>query len=266
MLDVLLIGLLHGVTVIDTAVNYRRGRSERVAGRAVRQAIANRLTSREQVVIITKGGYARPRGGIDSSARAPEPHDSRDHCFQPACLRHQIDISLETLDLERIDIYCLHNPEEQRARHSAKDFDSLMRCAFATLEAAVDNGSIASYGVSTWHAAAAPEDRAFLARLKALAAQAAGGADHLAAVQAPLSMLRRDALAPSHEFDGALHSLPEVCSQLGVELVASASAGGGRMPALAALSARWTASIPGVTTALLGTLDPRHLLGALNRT
>lgn len=267
MLDVILTGLRHGVTVIDTAVNYRRGRSERVVGQALRRAVALGIASRENVVIATKGGYVRPRGEVEPSAPAPEPHGPLDHCMAPACLRHQLDTSLETLGVEHIDLYYLHNPEEQRARHPADKFEDLMRRAFTTLEVAIQEGVISAYGVATWRARADLRDHPLqLASLKALAAEASGNADHFVAIEAPLSMIHQEALVSSHVCEGVPRSLPEVCARLGVDLVASASAGGGRVSALAAASARWTAAIPGVTTALIGTLNPDHLLAALDQT
>src|SRR5688500_10716133 len=44
-----------GVNVLDSAINYRCQRSERVVGRAVRAAIGDGLISRDEVVVCTKG-------------------------------------------------------------------------------------------------------------------------------------------------------------------------------------------------------------------
>src|SRR6185437_6841899 len=68
-------GAEDGATVLGTAVNYRRGRSERAVGEALRRAITLGVTSRDRVVVSTKVGYPRPDGGVASSAPGPESHD-----------------------------------------------------------------------------------------------------------------------------------------------------------------------------------------------
>jgi len=233
MAMVLSTGMRRGVTVLDTAINYRRGRSERVVGRAVRQALASGVTSRDKVVVCTKGGYVRQPGGVGTSTAPPELHNSSGHCLEPDCLRYQIETSLETLGLPWVDLYFLHNPEEQASRMSPRPYWELMSRALATLEDAVNDGLIGAYGVATWRSGAqATADGALdLVRLKQLAGKVASTVDHFIAVQAPLSMLHQVALAPSHLFEGARLSLPEVCTRLGIALVASASAGGRRAPA-----------------------------------
>jgi aryl-alcohol dehydrogenase-like predicted oxidoreductase len=88
-----------GVTLIDTANVYclddsEIGHNERLIARALRRYQG----SRDQVVVATKGGMARP-GGRWVMAGRPEQ-------LRLACER-----SLTALGVERIDLYQLHTPD-----------------------------------------------------------------------------------------------------------------------------------------------------------
>jgi aryl-alcohol dehydrogenase-like predicted oxidoreductase len=129
-----------------------------------------------------------------------------------------------------------------------------MTKAFSVLESAVAAGHVGGYGVATWSAGG--EARLPLARLMDAARSAAGGDPHFRHLQAPLSLRRQEALEPG-EKGGT--SLVEECQHLGVSFVASASGGGAGNPALTVSSVHWAASRPGVSAALVGTLDVGHL-------
>jgi aryl-alcohol dehydrogenase-like predicted oxidoreductase len=171
------------------------------------------------------------------------------------------------MDVDRIDVYYLHNPEEQHARSTPDGFAATMAGAFGVLEEAVVEGLVGSYGVSTW-TGVRPAQGWSLESLKGLAGRVAadtlGVADHFTHVQGPLSIGMRDALAPGHPAPGGRLSFVALCSSLGLRYVASAAAGGGRVPALAATSVRWVTQVPGVDTALVGTLSPDHLAQMLS--
>jgi aryl-alcohol dehydrogenase-like predicted oxidoreductase len=253
MLDVLTTALRCGVRLIDTAVNYRGGQSERVVGAAVRLA-RNAGVPREAVTVASKAGFVRPPSPFPSPGPAPEPHHPTDHCLAPACLRYHLACSLLTMGLESIDIYYLHNPERARRNRTDGEFLRLMTKAFSVLESAVAAGHVGGYGVATWSAGG--EARLPLARLMDAARSAAGGDPHFRHLQAPLSLRRQEALEPG-EKGGT--SLVEECQHLGVSFVASASGGGAGNPALTVSSVHWAASRPGVSAALVGTLDVGHL-------
>ncbi len=259
MFELLSTGLRHGVCVVDTAVNYRSGRSEQVVGQAVRGAIGSGVISRDGVVVMTKLGYPRPAGGAAPVGPPPEPHPARAHCIQPDCVSHSLATSRATLDLDRIDVVYLHNLEELPG--TGDEVDRQVRAAIEVLETAAADGWIAGYGMSTWNIGAGVDP----ARFAGLATQVAGGKSRFTAVQAPLSMLRRDALTPRYSVQAERVSLVALCARLGLVFVASAAGGGGRSPHLAAASVRWVAALPFVGTALVGTLDTAHLCAALGR-
>src|SRR6185369_13114147 len=59
--------LQRGINVIDSSINYRCQRSERVVGETLRAAIADGLVKRDEVIICTKGGYVP----LDGAPRRP---------------------------------------------------------------------------------------------------------------------------------------------------------------------------------------------------
>lgn len=80
-----------GGTVIDTAENYGRGKSELVIGRWLRQT-----GRRDRIVILSKG--AHPYDGVSR--------------VDPASIHEDLMGSLERLGVETIDIYLLHRDDE----------------------------------------------------------------------------------------------------------------------------------------------------------
>ncbi|MGH8338056.1 MAG: aldo/keto reductase, partial [Gammaproteobacteria bacterium] len=64
------LALALGINLIDTAVNYRLQRSERVIGRILKEAIDGGTLKREEVVVATKGGYVTFDGEMPSDPRA----------------------------------------------------------------------------------------------------------------------------------------------------------------------------------------------------
>ena len=88
-----------GVTLIDTADVYCLddndiGHNERLIAKALKQ----RSATRDQVIVATQGGLARPAGRWERVA-------------DPAHLRVACDRSLKALGVERIDLYQLHAPQ-----------------------------------------------------------------------------------------------------------------------------------------------------------
>ncbi len=254
--------LQRGARLIDTAGNYRGGRSERVVGEAVRDACASGFVRRREVTLVTKGGYLRPAAGYTVPGSGMGDYASC-HSISRDMLARQLDLSLRTLGLDYIDAYLLHNPEEQCEGRSQAEFDALLLDAFELLEGAVGRGEIRTYGIATWRGA--ESGRIGIARCKELAGRVAPGADHFAFVEAPLSLKMQASLAPTHILDGREMSLPRLCHQLGLSFIASAAAGSGSVRSLAAASVRWVMSLPWVATALVGTLNLEHIDEALGR-
>ena len=274
-----------GGTVFDTAANYRNGRSERALG-----AVFKGLP-RDGFFVSTKAGYIpMPDGDPEEGPRAwfhrvlEQPgilslDDLVDgcHAMTPKYLAHQLDISREALGLESLDLFHLHNPEQQLAHLGAEAFYAAIGRAFEACEGFVAAGTIRAYGVATWNGFRVPpgqQGHLSLARLLA-AAEAAGGRDHhFRWIQLPLNLAMPEAfLAPTQEIDGTAMTPLAAAQASGLLVQTSASimqarilrqlpdgfaeALGLRTPAQAAL--QFTRSCPGVTTALCGMGHAAHV-------
>jgi aryl-alcohol dehydrogenase-like predicted oxidoreductase len=274
-----------GGTVFDTAANYRNGRSERALGAAFKGL------PRERFFVSTKAGYIpMPEGEADEGPRAwfhrvlEQPgilsvDDLVDGChtMTPKYLAHQLEISRAALGLETIDLFHLHNPEQQLAHLGSEAFYALIGQAFEACESFVASGKIRAYGVATWNGFRVPpgqEGHLSLARLLA-AASAVGGRDHhFRWIQLPLNLAMPEAfLAPTQELDGRAMTPLAAAQASGLQVQTSASimqarllgqlpdgfaeAFGLRTPAQAAL--QFTRSCPGVTTALCGMGRAAHV-------
>ncbi|QLG62989.1 aldo/keto reductase [Halorarum salinum] len=279
-----------GVNLVDTAVNYRCGRSERVVGEAVRGASVDR----EEVVVATKGGFvpfdgSRPddparyvretfvdTGLVDASDLARGSHS-----IAPAFLDAMVDRSLDSLGFDSVDLYYVHNPETQLAVRSRADVYDRLGDAFRTLERRRAAGDVGAYGVATWEAFRVPPDHdAHLGLAEVLAraedaAEAVGAEDHgLAAIQLPFNVSMADAFTvPAHAHGDDTVSALEFAAREGLDVFASASLGQGELArdlpdAVAAELAgetdaqralNFARSAPAVTAALVGTSSPENV-------
>lgn len=232
-----------GVNLIDTAINYRCQRSERAIGEAVRASIATGATKRDEVVVCTKGGYIPLEktppatregycGFLESEYYARgvmQPADvvSRGHCLAPRYLDDQIERSRKNLGLAVIDVYYLHNPEQQLDALPQAKFLSIMRDAFSTLEKHVSRGVIGMYGCATWNGLRVlPESRNHLSLegLVAIAREVAGADHHFQVVQVPINLAMTEAVrVPTQRLGADNVPLLEAAGRLGISVIGSAT-------------------------------------------
>ncbi|MFB6102033.1 MAG: aldo/keto reductase [Haloplanus sp.] len=286
----LIAGLEGGCNVVDTAVNYRCGRSERVVGRAVERAGVDR----DAVVVATKGGFlpfdgerpTDPAGYVRERFVEDGPVDPADlaagyHCIAPDAVEAMLDRSLDTLGVETIDCYYVHNPETQlRVQPREAVYDQL-EATFERLERRVAAGDIDQYGVATWEAFRVPPgDDAHLSlpavvdRARSAAETVGNEASGFGAIQLPFNVHMADAFTvPAHEFEGEHRSALAVAHALDLDVFTSASLAQGDLasglpagvdaelsgdtPAQRAIN--FARSAPGVTCALVGASDPEHV-------
>jgi aryl-alcohol dehydrogenase-like predicted oxidoreductase len=232
-----------GVNLVDTAINYRCQRSERAIGEAVRILLSRGDIKREEMVVCTKGGYipldrTPPatkegyRGFLDSEYYGPgvmQPADvvSGGHCLTPRYLRDQIERSRRNLGLTFIDVYYLHNPEQQLDVLSRPNFLSLIGAAFSSLEQQVERGVIGCYGCSTWSGFRIPPEarnHLSLAELVTIAREAGGENHHFKVIQLPINLAMTEAVrVPTQAVGADRVSLLEAAHRLGVGVVGSAT-------------------------------------------
>jgi aryl-alcohol dehydrogenase-like predicted oxidoreductase len=284
----------HGINVIDTSINYRSQRAERVCGAAIQQAIAAGAVHRDELVVCTKGGYVPfdttppssreeyqeylKREFLDPEILLREELVAGGHSLSPRFLRYCLAKSRQNLGLRAIDVYYVHNPEQQAGAVPREEFLRRMRAAFSVLEEAATRGEIGSYGCATWDGLRVPpgtKGHLALAELVSIAKEVAGGAHHFGVIQLPLSLAMPEAVRnPTQVVDGALMTPVEAAAALGLAVMASATLMQSRLtsnlpaaiaeafPALTKDGQRAIAfvrSLPGVTTALVGMKRADHL-------
>ena len=281
-----------GVNLVDTAINYRCQRSERVVGEALDRADIDR----EAVVVATKGGFlpfegsppedpgAYVRSGfVDTGLVDADDLAAGSHAMTPAFLDAMLDRSLSNLGLDTIDCYYVHNPETQLQIRSREAVYDGLQAAFERLERRRAAGDIGGYGVATWDAFRVPRGHdAYLSlpevvgRAEAAAESVGTDGSGLIAVQLPFNVTMADAVtveAHCHpETDRDVSAL-EYAQAVDLDIVASATLAQGSLAASlppevdaelngdtpAQRAINFARSAPGVTVALVGTSSPAHV-------
>jgi aryl-alcohol dehydrogenase-like predicted oxidoreductase len=264
-----------------------------VIGQALATLLAQGHWQRDELVISTKGGYIpfdgsppRTQGEfmhyIEQTFLRPgiiRPADivAGSHCVTPAYLQHQLDTSLNNLGLESVDIYFVHNPEQQLEEVSRDEFASRMRLAFQTLEQNVDAGKIRWYGTATWNGYRQPSEAAdYLAldELVAAARDVAGEQHHFRVIQLPHNLAMPEALTRQNQaLDDQTLTFLEAAQLHGMYVMCSASILQNRLTrglpdVLAQVfgletdaqrAIQFVRSSPGVGSALVGMKQVRHV-------
>jgi aryl-alcohol dehydrogenase-like predicted oxidoreductase/catechol 2,3-dioxygenase-like lactoylglutathione lyase family enzyme len=284
--------LLGGINLVDTAVNYRFQRSERVIGKVITELVGAGKIRREEIVVATKGGYITFDGEMPADPReyfertyvkpgivTPEDLVEGSHCMTPRWLEAMIDLSRANLGLETIDIYYLHNPESQLGVVSRAEFNTRIRSAFELLERKVADRRIRCYGVATWNGfRVAPTDRAHLSLtdLVNIAGEVGGKDHHFRVIQLPYNLAMPEAFTAKNQLlpDGTAGSSLAVADATGIAVCASASLLQGRltrdMPEVltqafpgfdsdAQRALQFVRSTPGVDVALAGMSSAAHV-------
>ncbi len=236
-------GIASGLNLVDTAINYRCQRSERAAGRALQNAVASGNVSRDQLIVCTKAGYVALDGSPPGSREEYQAYLEKEyfspgivtrkdlaaggHCLAPGFLANQIDRSRANLGVECIDIFYLHNPEQQLETRDRGRFLEIVTTAFSELESQVSKGNIGAYGCATWNGFrtfAANRNHLSLTEL-VVAARKAGGVDHhFRAIQLPVNLAMTEAVrAPTQSDEGKNTTVLELAQELQISVIASAS-------------------------------------------
>jgi aryl-alcohol dehydrogenase-like predicted oxidoreductase len=288
--------LEHGINVLDCSINYRCQRSERTVGKTLRSAIADGVASRDEVIVCTKGGYipldsAAPptrdaylaylqRTFVDTGILSDDDVVGGGHALSPSFLEHQIKASQANLGVRTIDVYYLHNPEQQLDSVQPARFRTILRRAFALLEERVESGDIGCYGCATWNGLRVPPDtRGHLdvSELVGIARDVGGDDHHFRIVQLPVNLAMSEAVRVPTQRLGTRRVVPllQATTELGIAVVASATLMQSRLttalpdavrdtfPTLTTDAQRAIAfvrSLPGVDCALVGMRSLDHVV------
>jgi len=284
-----------GINVIDTAANYRHQRSERVIGQVLANLLAGGNVAREELVLCTKAGYLPFDGDLPADPRswlidhylrpgiaAPGLTVGGMHCISPVYLAWQLQRSLDNMGVSAVDIFYLHNPEEQQTHLSRDEFYRRLRSSFEFLEKSAGLGRIQYYGAATWNGFRVPPDSVDyldLDRMVATAKEVAGEQHRFRFIQLPYNLIMAEAQTLLNQTVGQppYVSTLNACYRHGLHAVSSASLGSGRLQALppdameylkgflpatdvpSQMALQFVRSTSSVTTALVGMSKRAHV-------
>ena len=256
-----------GCNLIDTARNYRGGRSEVVVGNAIRALSAAGIAERNEVIVCSKAGYVSEQ---QSRLRRFSGSPVAGNVLSPRFLSQEVTLSLECTGLEAIDIYLLHNPEIHLPRLGERKFYRTLTGCFEVLERYVNDQKIGTYGLACW--SAFERDAPTLLDLSRVMRAARGAADHssvgFGAIETPLNWLYRNpVVAPFNR------SLLEVCRENQLMVLGSSPLLGGHLARLplelasaireqlsdAQRSIQFARSLPGASVTLVGMTRADHV-------
>ena len=215
--------LQEGCNLIDTSTNYADGESERLVGTVVKDLIAKRFITREEIIIVSKIGYVQGKNLARAEAREqagkafPEMVKYGEgiwHCLHPEFLEEQLTLSLDRLGLATLDVCLLHNPEyflsDAKNRNLSinaiqlkdlqQEFYRRLEQAFVFFESQVAAARLQYYGVSSNTCTAKPDnpEATSLSRMleaaQAAAQQAGQSEHHFRVVQLPMNLFEAGAL------------------------------------------------------------------------
>jgi aryl-alcohol dehydrogenase-like predicted oxidoreductase len=197
--EALLHAVNEGCPLVDTSSNYTNGESEKLIGQVLKEADRKPL-------VVSKVGYVQGdnlniMNELNQIGQATEDlvkvNDNLWHSIHPDFIRNQISLSLSRLEVEKIDIYLLHNPEYYFYEEGATQDEYYARIekAFSELEALVDEGKIGSYGISSNNFILKPDDQKVTHIDRVVeAANNVKSDHHFEYIQFPFNMIEIEAL------------------------------------------------------------------------
>lgn len=227
-------GIELGVNVVDTAINYRDMESERVILEVLQEV------DRSKVIISTKGGYF-PRDNrlkidnitkylkeefIDKGIITKDDITPYGNILTPKYIDWSFEKSLENLKTNYIDVYFLHNPEDQLQIVSKEKFYQKLWTVFRLLEGKVKEGKLRYYGLATWNGFRVEESHPQhlnLYEIFKIAKEVGGENHHFRFIQLPYNIAMIEAFKLKNQpYEGKYYSTLELANKLEIYTYISA--------------------------------------------
>ncbi|KAI7817082.1 NADP-dependent oxidoreductase domain-containing protein [Gamsiella multidivaricata] len=194
-----------GVNVIDTSSHFGHGASEKFVGSTLQELFKEDKVKREEVVVVSKAGFILPPTSTfptDSLENVPsyaKISESSYHSIHPSYLKFQITASLTRLQLDKLDIFMINNPERMLGDKHLPGGYSKTRLykeiaeAFAYLDQEVADGRIGGYGICS-NALHLPttEDHLSLKAIMRTRADFGWKKENFVAIEVPLNLFERE--------------------------------------------------------------------------
>ncbi len=279
-------GLDNGINFIDTAINYRGMRSEIDTGRALEKAIIDKIISREEVIISTKGGLylgditrglrpeeyfkkvLEPKGITKEDFNYEELYGA--HTLEPEFYEHALHRSMENLGVETIDIYYIHLPEVSRKVIGTDLFCKKLELLFYYLELQVNCGNIRYYGLATEEAFTYDQNSDWffsLEKVVGLAEKVAGYNNHFKFLQAPYNIHNQSiSKIKSQLINGQMYTTIEACQRLNLILMANMPLAEGRLLKSQAIkdALNFVINTSGIMVTMIGSKNIEHIKENIN--
>lgn len=230
----------NGVNVIDSASNYRYGESEKEIGIAIKELMDEGKITREELILSSKGGFIQleypfpknPYEWIEENVLKPKLASKNEieldqHCMSPEFLEFSCKRSLENMQVDKFDIYYLHNPEMQLIRLGYEKFLIEIEKIFKKFEEMVKKGLIKYYGVAVWNAFINPinsKEHINLEDLVKIAQKVGGRNHHFKYVQTPFNLAKTAIYNQmTQKVDGEECTLLQAAHRLKIGVISSSS-------------------------------------------
>jgi len=202
--------LSNGINLIDTSSNYSIGGSEKLVGNVLQKLTSEERIILDEIILVTKAGYIQGDNLTSAKERESSGNAFPDvvkcspdlwHCIHPDFLKDQLANSLTKLQLKKVDIYLLHNPEYfltyseiSSDEDKKEEYYRRIKLAFEYLESEIENGRIAYYGISSNTFVEQQDKNNFtlLERVYEIASEISDD-NHFAVIQFPLNLLEKGA-------------------------------------------------------------------------
>ncbi len=276
-------GVEKGINVIDTAINYRNMRSEKVIGKVLNEV------DREKLILSTKGGYVAVPYGVENPTEWFKKElvltgivDIKDitetgNILTSKYINWAFETSLKNLNTDYIDVYFIHNPEDQLLKFDRETFYQKLKEVFELLEEKRNKGKLKYYGLATWNGFRVPENHKQYLNLKEIldiAYSVAGNNNGFKFIQLPYNIAMIEAYnLKNQNLEGIKLSTLEASEKLGIYTYISAPLMQGRLiravnetilqrfkvnkPSL--IPIQFVRSTRGVGTVLIGMSKKEHL-------
>jgi aryl-alcohol dehydrogenase-like predicted oxidoreductase len=237
--DSLEYALLSGINLIDSSSNYSDGGSEMLIGNVLKKLIENGRIKREEIVLVTKGGYIQGKS-YEAAKRKKEKgeifkeiveySEGLWHSIHPDFIREQIKLSLERMNVDTIDLYLLHNPEylldsklseELNLEEIRHEYYRRIGKAFELLEEEVSLGHISCYGISSNSFVNQSDEQTFTSFESCLeAADNISSGNHFCVIEFPFNLYERGALVNKNQ-KGGTKTLLELAGELDMGILSN---------------------------------------------
>jgi aryl-alcohol dehydrogenase-like predicted oxidoreductase len=214
--------LTNGISLIDTSSNYSDGGSEVLVGNVLSDLLRESKIRREDITIVTKGGYIQGQNYKDALKRKEKGNPFNDiveygkdlwHCINPDFLEDQINRQMQRLDQSSengyIDVYLLHNPEyylglaqknNEDVKNAQYEYYARIKKAFEFLENKVNEGVIKNYGISSNTFPSKSDKFDFTSLEKVIEiAKTLGSKNHFKYIQFPFNLIESGAILEKNQ-------------------------------------------------------------------